>query len=181
MPELKPTNPKDALGIKKVPFHCIPSAPLLEVGLAMMEGGRKYGAHNYRAIGVRVSAYYDAIMRHLIAWWEGEDIDPDSGVHHIVKAMACLFVLRDSMFMENYKDDRPIKYPKGLKIDRLNKLAEALIEKYPECVEPFLEKAHPAQEQKLGDFCSECTEKIKNAKNWETVTICENCTKKKGR
>ncbi|GAF71532.1 unnamed protein product, partial [marine sediment metagenome] len=33
----KPTNPKQALGIKKVPTHCIPSGPMLEAGLAMME------------------------------------------------------------------------------------------------------------------------------------------------
>lgn len=136
----KETNPKDALGIKKVPLHCVPSAPLLEVGLAMMEGGRKYGAHNYRAIGVRASTYYDAAMRHLIAWWEGEDIDPDSGLHHVIKAAASLFVLRDSMFMKNYEDDRPIKYSDGLDISRFNELAKGIIKKYPDSVKPFLEK-----------------------------------------
>lgn len=136
----KPTNPKEALGIAKVPMHCVPSAPLLEVALAMMEGGRKYGTHNYREMGVRVSTYYDAVMRHIIAWWEGEDIDPDSGVHHVVKAIACLFVLRDSMCMGNCKDDRPIKYAGGLDMSKLNKLAEGLIEKYPTCAKPFLEK-----------------------------------------
>ena len=137
----KPTNPKDALGIKKVPLHCIPSAPLFELGLAMMEGGRKYGTHNYRAIGVRMSTYYDAVLRHVIAWWEGEDIDPDSGIHHIVKAIASLFVLRDSMFMKNCEDDRPVKYPDGLDMDKLNKLTENLIKKYPNCAKPFLEKS----------------------------------------
>lgn len=135
----KPTNPKDALGIKKIPLHCIPSAPLLELGLSMMEGGRKYGTHNYRAIGVRFSTYFDAATRHIIDWWEGEDIDPDSGVHHIAKAIASLVVLRDSMFMENYEDDRPVKYPNGLNMDEFNKQAEKLIEKYPDCVKPFLE------------------------------------------
>ena len=151
----KPTNPKDALGVKKVPLHCVPSIPLFEVGLAMMEGGRKYGAHNYRAIGVRMSVYYDAIMRHMIAWWEGEDIDPDSGVHHLVKAMTCLFVVRDSMYMGNCEDDRPIKYPEGLKIEELNKLAEGLIKKYPKCIDPFLEKNH-TQKAQLSDLCDEC-------------------------
>lgn len=136
----KPTNPKDALGVKKVPLHCVPSVPLFEIGLAMMEGGRKYGAHNYRSMGVRMSVYYDAVMRHLIAWWEGEDIDPDSGLHHVIKAIASLFVLRDSMVMGNCEDDRPIKYPNGLDINKLNKLAEGLIKKYPDCAEPFLEK-----------------------------------------
>jgi len=139
MPDTKPTNPKDALGVKKVPLHCVPSAPLLEVGLAMMEGGRKYGTHNYRDMGVRMSTYYNAVFRHLIAWWEGEDIDPDSGVHHVVKAIACLFVLRDSMTMGNCEDDRPLRYANGLGMDKLNEIAAGLIEKYPECAKPFLE------------------------------------------
>jgi len=136
----KPTNPKDALGIKKVPFHCVPCGPLMELGLAMMEGGRKYGSHNYRSVGVRSSVYYDAVIRHLMAWWEGEDIDPDSGVFHIIKAIACLFVLRDSMLMGNCEDDRPLKYPEGLDISQLNKQAEEIIQKYPYCVKPFTEK-----------------------------------------
>lgn len=138
MTEKKDSNPKDALGIKKVPFHVIPSKPLLEVGLAMMEGGRKYGSHNYREIGVSMSTYYNAAMRHLVAWWEGEDIDPDSGVHHVVKAMASLFVVRDGMHMGNCVDDRPIRYPDGINIGEFNKLADDIITKYPECAKPFL-------------------------------------------
>jgi len=136
----KPTNPKDALGIRKVPLHCIPCGPLLELGLAMMEGGRKYGSHNYRPMGVRASVYYDAAMRHLIDWWEGEDIDPDSGIHHIMKATACLVVMRDSMLMGNYDDDRPVNYPDGLDMSKFNKQAAEIIKKYPVCVDPFLEK-----------------------------------------
>lgn len=136
----KPTNPKDALGVKKVSLHCIPCGPLLELGLAMLEGGRKYGTHNYRDMGVRASVYYDAAMRHIMDWWEGEDIDPDSGLHHVIKAMASLVVLRDSMLMGNCDDDRPYKYSNGLNILRFNKQAAKIIEKYPECVDPFLEK-----------------------------------------
>lgn len=135
----KDTNPKDALGIKKVPTHCIPSGPLLELGLAMMEGGRKYGTHNYRAMGVRYSTYYDAIDRHLKAWWEGEDTDPDSGIHPLIKIMGCCVVIRDSMLMGNDEDDRPIKYPNGLDMAKFNELASDIIKKYPDCKEPFLE------------------------------------------
>lgn len=136
----KDTNPKDALGIKKVPMHSVPCGPLMELGLAMMEGGRKYGSHNYRKVGCRASVYYDAIMRHVELWWEGEDIDPDSGLHHLIKAMACCVVIRDSMLMKNWIDDRPIQYPNRLDIDTLNKQAAELIKKYPGCKEPFTEK-----------------------------------------
>ena len=107
----KESNPKYLAGIKKAPLHCIPTGPLFELGLAMLEGSRKYGRHNYRAIGVRASVYYDAATGHIIDWWEGEDIDPDSGVHHLIKAMACLLVARDSMLMGNFNYDRPLRYP----------------------------------------------------------------------
>ena len=78
-PGAKPSNPKDALGILKVPASTISAPVMSEVGVAMLEGALKYGRHNYRAIGVRASVYYDAtVARHMALWWEGEDEDPDT-------------------------------------------------------------------------------------------------------
>ncbi len=113
--EHKDTNPKDSVGCTKPPMHCIPTPVLFEVGMGMYEGGWKYRESNWRIIGVRASIYYDAALRHLTAWWDGEDIDPASKIHHISKVMSCLAVLRDcQMQAENgsgvdYKDDRPPK------------------------------------------------------------------------
>lgn len=105
----KPTNPKDAVGINKVSFSVIPANVLGEVAVALTEGALKYGKHNYRGVGVRSSVYYDASLRHLTAWWEGEDIDPESGLSHITKAITGLMVLRDCMMRGNFTDDRPPK------------------------------------------------------------------------
>lgn len=135
----KPSNPKDSVGIKKAPLSTIPGEVLMELGVAMMEGARKYGRHNYRAVGVQGSVYYDATIRHLISWWEGEDIDPDSGLSHITKALASLTVLRDSMINNNWNDDRPPKVESGW-IEKLNEKAADLIEKYPDAVQAFTEK-----------------------------------------
>jgi len=135
---IKDSNPKDAVGIKKVPFSTVPARIMAEVGLALLEGARKYGRHNYRAIGVRASVYYDASLRHLGAWWEGEDIDPDSGLSHITKAIAGLVVLKDSMEMGNWVDDRPPKIKQGW-VQELNKKAEEIIAKYPNSKEPYTE------------------------------------------
>lgn len=140
-PVLKDTNPKLSCGIRKVSVHNIPTGPILEIGLAFMEGHMKYGSHNYRAAGVRASTYYDAVMaRHMPSWWEGENIDPESGLSHITKAIASLIVLRDSMLMGNWVDDRPIRYPDGLDITGFNKKASDLIDKYPNPKEPYLAK-----------------------------------------
>ena len=105
---LKNTNPKDAIGTKKAPISALPIRVLWRVGLAMLEGACKYGRHNYRAAGARASVYFDAVVnRHLFAWWEGEDIDNESQLSHIDKAIAGLMVLRDSMLEGNWIDDRP--------------------------------------------------------------------------
>jgi hypothetical protein len=129
--KVKDSNPKDAIGIKKAPMSTVPSAVVMEIGLAMLEGALKYGRHNYRAIGVRASVYYDACMRHLMSWWEGEDIDPDSGLSHITKALACLTVLRDAMWNNKWVDDRPPSMDDGW-VTQLSSRAKDLIEKCPE-------------------------------------------------
>jgi hypothetical protein len=136
---VKDTNPKDAVGIKKFPVSTIPAQVTGEIGLALLEGARKYGRHNYRSAGVRASVYYDAVVgRHLGAWWEGEDIDSESGMSHIVKAIAGLIVLRDSMNIGNWVDDRPPKSKPGW-VQELNKKAAEIIEKYPDAKEPYTE------------------------------------------
>lgn len=128
--DLKATNPKDCVGTKKVPFSPIPANVTAEVGLAMLEGARKYGRHNYRVSGVSASVYYDAAMRHLAQWWEGEDIDKDSGLPHVVKAIACLYVLRDAASRGMLTDDRPPVSKSWMA--KLNNGAEAIVDKYPD-------------------------------------------------
>ena len=122
----KPTNPKDAVGIKKAPMSTVSAAVLAEVGVGMLEGALKYGRHNYRGVGVRASVYYDATIRHLFSWWEGEDIDPDSQLSHVTKAICSLVVLRDAMIQDKCEDDRP---PRSVNFyEQLNELAAKNVE-----------------------------------------------------
>jgi len=125
----KDTNPKDSLGTKKVPLSGMPAPVLLECGLVKLHGDLKYGRYNWRDAGVRASVYYDASMRHLMAWYEGEDIDPDSGIHHLAHAMTGLSVLRDSQIQGNWTDDRP-KPTKAGWIAEMNETAKTMIENY---------------------------------------------------
>jgi len=101
-------NPKHYAGQQKIPFGDIPAIVIAELGVAMHEGARKYGAYNYRRDAIRASDYYDAAKRHLTQWYElGEDVDPTCGISHITKAMAALAVLRDAQINGMVKDDRP--------------------------------------------------------------------------
>lgn len=143
---LKDSNPKDALGIAKPPLSTVPATVVAEVGVALMEGGRKYGRHNYRVIGVRAGIYYDACFRHMSKWWEGEDIDPDSGLSHVTKAIATLFVLRDAMIQDMLEDDRPPMAPPGF-FSALEVQAKNVIAKYPESLPAYTQKAESEKEQ----------------------------------
>lgn len=133
----KESNPKDAVGIKKVPFSTIPAVVMGELGLAMLEGALKYGKFNWRSVGVRSSVYYDAALRHLTSWYEGESTDPDSGLSHLVKAIACLVVVRDSELMGNVVDDRPPSVPNNWQA-QLSQMAGVLIDKYPNPKEAYI-------------------------------------------
>ena len=136
-PNWKPTNPKDLMGIRKVSFCCLPFNVLGEVALGMQEGGMKYGRHNYRDEGVAASTYVDAAIRHLAGFWEGEDIDAESGVHHISKAISTLVVLRDAMLNDKCTDDRPIKPINPDWLKDLNVEASVLVDKYPQPKNPY--------------------------------------------
>lgn len=133
--EHKDTNPKDAVGIRKVPLSTVSAPVMMEVGLAMLEGARKYGRHNYREAGVLASVYYDANMRHMTDWYEGQDIDPASKLSHVTKAIASLVVLRDSMIRGNWVDDRPPRMPSGW-MEALNVKAGDIIDMYPDAKDP---------------------------------------------
>ncbi len=140
-------NPKDAVGSQKASIHVVPIPVMLEVGLALMEGACKYGSHNYRVIDIRASVYMDALMRHMAAWWEGEDIDADSGLNHVTKAIATLIILRDAMMNEHVTDDRPPRSNPGW-LQRLNGLAQGIIERHPQAKEPFTQKNLPERMKK---------------------------------
>lgn len=105
-------NPKDLIGIKKPSVHFVPPVALFEMGRAMTDGGAKYGAMNWREHKVTGSVYYDAAMRHIMAWWDGEETAADSGVHHLGHAMACFAIMLDAQHGGTLNDDRsPHKGP----------------------------------------------------------------------
>lgn len=103
---MKPTNPKDAIGSDKLPLHLWPASATALGSLALLDGALKYGRANFRAIGVRASIYRDAAQRHLDAWFEGEEADPDSGLPHLAHALACLAILVDAQAAGKLNDDR---------------------------------------------------------------------------
>lgn len=101
-------NPKTAIGTKKPPVSVVPPVAVFHLGQAMKDGKEKYGLMNWREKRVSSSVYFDAAMRHLMSWWDGEDRASDSGVHHLAHAMACMAILLDAESIGKLNDDRPL-------------------------------------------------------------------------
>lgn len=101
-------NPKTVQGLKKPPLiSVIPTTALLQIGAVMRTGKEKYGAYNWRDYPVTASTYVDAAMRHLVQYWDGETVDPESGLPHLAHAAASIMVLMDALATGNGTDDRP--------------------------------------------------------------------------
>lgn len=100
-------NPKTTYGEKKPGFDAIPPSALLHLGAAMNNGKEKYGAMNWRHSEVSATVYYNAALRHLLAWFDGEEYAEDSGVHHLAHVMACMSILLDAREQSTLNDNRP--------------------------------------------------------------------------
>jgi len=102
-------NPKTKFGLTKPSMSAVPPSALIPLMEAMADGKNKYGLMNWRDKSVSSSVYYDAALRHLMSWYDGEDVAQDSGVHHLGHAMACMAILLDAMHTNNLNDNRPTK------------------------------------------------------------------------
>lgn len=95
-----------------------------------MDGMLKYGRTNWRSAGVRSSIYVDAAKRHLNAWFEGEDTDPDSGLPHLAHALATIGILVDAQAAGMMNDDRMIQGGYRKLIDSMTPHVSRLKEKH---------------------------------------------------
>lgn len=117
MTDTKHTNPKDRIGSTKLPLDLLSGIAKVEWCLAQLEGALKYGTWNWRHAGVRVSIYVAAIERHLEKYKNGEDRDPETGVHHLGNVMAGAAILLDAGALRKLTDDRPPMGPAATLID----------------------------------------------------------------
>jgi hypothetical protein len=57
-------------------------------------GAEKYEPDNWKYVPDSKRRYFDAMQRHLWAWKEGEQNDPESGKNHLAHALCCgMFLL----------------------------------------------------------------------------------------
>jgi hypothetical protein len=83
---------KSAESASKPRMELLPVEALHEIAEVLTYGANKYGPNNW-CRGARWGRYYAALLRHIFAWWSGEDKDPETGYSHLAHAGCCLLFL----------------------------------------------------------------------------------------
>lgn len=84
----------------------IPSEIPRALGEVLKDGADRYGDRNWE-LGMAWSRPYAALLRHIFAWWSGENRDPDSGRSHLWHALCCIAFLVAYEQRGVGADDRP--------------------------------------------------------------------------
>ena len=89
----------------------IPREALEGMARALTFGAKKYSADNFKN-GLAYRRLLDASMRHIIAWADGENLDPESRLSHLDHALASLAMLK---FMEQNRPEMDDRYKRDTK------------------------------------------------------------------
>jgi len=87
-------------------FDLLPPNAVVELVKVYSMGAAKYSDRNWEK-GMNYGRLFAACMRHLFAFWLGEDKDKESGLHHLAHAaFSCLAIVEYS-YTGKGTDDRP--------------------------------------------------------------------------
>ena len=89
----------------KLPYHLLPSDAIEEILCVLDYGQRKYSPRNWEK-GMDWSRPFSALMRHMWAWWRGENVDPETGYSHLAHAGCCVLFLLSYQKRVIGNDDR---------------------------------------------------------------------------
>jgi len=89
----------------KPPMSLVSNEFLVQVAKVLEFGKKKYSAHNWRE-GFTWDRPLDAALRHIHAFADGEDKDPESGLSHLAHAACCLMFLIEFEKTHPHLDNR---------------------------------------------------------------------------
>ena len=74
-------------------YSLLPKGAVNSVIDVLEFGAKKYSADNWQEVDNAKERYYNAAMRHIDLWWNGEKLDSETNVHHLAHAATNLFFL----------------------------------------------------------------------------------------
>jgi len=104
-----PENPKAIYGRSKPSLSLLPGGAEIQIAKVFELGAAKYGPFNWRKDPVEAETYISAAKRHILSWFDGEDLDRESGEPHLAHAAACMMILLDAAACNTMIDNRPHK------------------------------------------------------------------------
>jgi len=92
----------------KAPIALIPPECISAIATVFGYGAAKYGQNNWRKDldNTSYSRTYSSVQRHLNAFWNGEDTDPESGYEHLAHAATQIMILMIQNRYGKTMDDR---------------------------------------------------------------------------
>lgn len=90
---------------EKPRMDLVPAGAVLETAKVFTFGAKKYAPHNWRK-GFEYGRLIAALERHIAAFKEGEDTDPESGLPHMAHASCCVMMLIEHQLKGYGFDDR---------------------------------------------------------------------------
>lgn len=97
-------------GMEKTRYDLIPMDALELVAQVFTWGAGKHGERDWEE-GLWSSEHYGAIMRHLSAYWRGQDLDPEWNIPHLAHVACRALMLLAQEIRGIGTDDRPDEVP----------------------------------------------------------------------
>jgi len=166
----------------KLRYGLIPTDSMREVTKVFTMGAKKYADRNWEK-GMAWSRTYEAMQRHLQAWWSGESRDPESGYSHMAHAVVNGLFLIAYELRDIGTDDRENLHKRD---------PRALINPEPEVdkLSEMFKKKRKEEESSRVYFCIDCglrllhkyatCENVPHAKMADVNSppkICDRCTR----
>lgn len=149
----------------KIRYDLEPPFAQQEYIKVLTKGAEKYAERNWEK-GLSWMQVYSSLRRHLEAFKQGEDLDPESGLHHMAHVMC-----NAAFILEYYKiypqgDDRPkYRYKIGIDIDEV--LADY--------VSHYMKKYNIKNRPSFWNFDSEMKTRMNDLKNdkdfWLSIPV----------
>jgi hypothetical protein len=77
----------------KLRYSLIPLDSLQEVVKVLEFGAKKYAPDNWKYVDDAQARYWDAAMRHIVAYKLEDKTDSETGLSHLAHAICCLLFL----------------------------------------------------------------------------------------
>lgn len=91
---------------EKTRHDLVPPEAIEGMAKVLTFGANKYSDRGWE-VGMDWGRVYAALQRHVLAWWSGQNLDPETGLSHMSHAACCVAFLQTYEARNIGEDTRP--------------------------------------------------------------------------